>query len=149
MGKLTRRINALLADLAVNRVLAAANRLVLVVHDGTGARRRIVAQVTRKAGDGGDDNDNAELAVLLSSANASVDNCPADVVVDRVLLAASGGDEELVLDVDEVLRVADGFAVGVLDTVLVEDAAAPVVAAADKLRPHRSLHPARLRLERC
>lgn len=73
-------------------MLAATNRLVLVVHDRPSTQRSIVAQIAGESGDRGDDNDNPEFAALFACAHASFDNRSADRVEDRALLVASGSD---------------------------------------------------------
>ena len=128
------RVDALLADLLKDAVLAPADGLVLVVHDRPGADRGVVSQVPGKPGDGGDDEDYAELAALLPGPHHRVDDGAADGVVDRALLVARGRDEKLVLNVHVMLGAPYDLAVGVLDGVLGQDAARPVGAGADYLR---------------
>lgn len=52
--------------------------------------------------------------------------------------------EELVLNVHEVLCVANSFTVGILDTMLVQDSTTPVITTAHNLGPNRALVAARL-----
>lgn len=92
MGNLTFRVNACLGNLSIDGVLAAADRLVLVVHDGSGARRSRITQVARKARNSGDNNDDTELAAFLASPNTRVNNSSTDLVVDGMLLVASSGN---------------------------------------------------------
>jgi len=130
-------VDALLLDLLEDGVLSAADGLVLIVHDGAGARRGVVAQVAGEAGDGGNENDDAELAALLAGPDDGVDDGAADGVVDGRLLVARRRDEELVLNVHKVLGLADDLAVGVLDRVVRQDAAGPVGAGAHDLGMQR------------
>lgn len=44
--------------------------------------------------------------------------------------------EELVLNVDKVLGIPDGFAVRVLNTMLIQDTAAPIITASHDLSAH-------------
>lgn len=121
-------------DLSHDAVFATVDRLVLVVHDGSGAYGRVVAQVTRKSWNGRDDDDDAELPAFFASTNACIDDGTADCVVYRVLFLASRGNEELVFNVDVMLGVLDDFGIGVLDAVVVQNPARPVVTAANNLR---------------
>lgn len=127
------RVDPLCLDLLKNGLRAAVDRLVLVIHDGPCPHGCIVPQVTRKAGNGGNENDDPKLSTLFAGSDACIDDGSSNGVVDGELFLAGGCDEELVLDVDKVLGVADDFAIGVLDAVLRQDAAAPVTAAADDL----------------
>ena len=52
---------------------------------------------------------------------------------------ACRGDEELVLDIDKVFRLADDLAICVLYALLGKNAARPVGRATDDLRVHASL----------
>lgn len=88
----TRGINTSLLDLTHDGVLAAADRLVLVVHDGPSARCRRIAQVTSKPGNGGDDDDDTELTSLFTGTNAGIDDSTTDLVVNRMLLVSGGSD---------------------------------------------------------
>lgn len=88
----TGRINAGFPNLAHDRVFATADRFILVIHDRTGTSRRGVTQVTRKAGDGGDDDDDTEFAAFRARTNAGVDDGAADGVEDGTLLVAGGSD---------------------------------------------------------
>ena len=86
------RINAFFLNLSHDGVLAPADRLVLIIHDGPGSCRSALSQVTCKTGDRWDDDDNSEFSSLLAGANASVNNSSADHVEDWGLLIASGRD---------------------------------------------------------
>ena len=90
----TAGINALFLDLPKDRVLATANRLVLIVHDCSSARRGIITQITSEAGNRRDDNNDAELAAFLACFHARIDNSPANRVENWTLLVASSGDCE-------------------------------------------------------
>lgn len=96
IGNFTCGINTRLLDLTHNGVLATTNRLVLVVHDGSGACCRTVTQVTGESGNGGDNDDDTELAAFLAGTNAGIDDSPADLIVNRVLLLAGGSDWKIV-----------------------------------------------------
>jgi hypothetical protein len=91
---LTSGINALLLDLSVDGVLAAADGLVLIVHDRPSTRRSIITQITGESGDGRNDNNDSELATLFACTDTSIDDGPADGVVNRVLVFAGGSDCE-------------------------------------------------------
>jgi hypothetical protein len=75
-------------------VLSTADGFVLVVHDRPSTRRSIVAQITSESRNGRDNNDDPELAALFTCAHASIDDGPADLIVNRVLLVAGGSDCE-------------------------------------------------------
>ena len=90
--ELTSGIDTLLLNLSVNRVLASADRLVLIVHDRPSTRRRIVAKITGESGNGGDDNDHTELAAFLACTHTCIDDRTANLVEHGSLLVASGGD---------------------------------------------------------
>jgi hypothetical protein len=90
----TAGVNTLLLDLPKDRVLAATNRFVLIVHDGSSSRRGIITQITSKARNRRDHNDNAELAAFLACLHTCVDNSPANRVENGTLLIASSGDWE-------------------------------------------------------
>jgi hypothetical protein len=83
-------------------------------------------------------------------ADDAVDDGPADLVVDGLLLVGCRGDEELqrsatalalrqvtnlVLNVDKVASVLDGLDVGVGDRVLGADAQRPLAATVQLARP--------------
>ena len=86
------RINAFFLNLSHDGVLAPADRLVLVIHNGPGSCRGALSEVACETGDRWDDDDNSELSSFLTGANASVDNSSADHVQDGGLLVASGRD---------------------------------------------------------
>lgn len=86
----TRRINTGLSDLTHDRIVASADRPVLVVHDCTGTSRSGVAQVTGKTGDCRDDNDHTEFASFLACTNAGIDDGAADGVEYGTLVVAGG-----------------------------------------------------------
>lgn len=113
-------------DLAINRLLAAVDGLVLVVHDGASACRCVVAKITSETRNGWDDDDNTELATLLGSANASISNRTTDLVVHRCLLLPGGSNEELVFNVHEMLGTANDLTVRVLDALLRENSTGPI-----------------------
>jgi hypothetical protein len=52
--------------------------------------------------------------------------------------------EELVLNVNKVFGIADNLTVGILNTVLVENTTAPIIAASNNLRANRPLLSTRL-----
>lgn len=79
-------INACLLDLPHDRVLAPADRLVLVVHDGSGTSSSIVSQIACETRNSWDYNNDAELAAFLAGTNTSINNGPANLVIDGVLL---------------------------------------------------------------
>lgn len=90
--KPTSWVDTLFLDLSEDRVLAATNRLVLVVHDRSSTQRSIVAQIASESRNRGDDNDNPELAALFACAHASLDDRSADRVENRALLITSRSD---------------------------------------------------------
>lgn len=126
-------IHALRLDLLKDGKGTAVDGLVLVIHDGSRAHGRVISQITCKAGNGGNDNDDPEFPARFARSDAGIDDGSSNDVVDGVLLVAGGGDEELILDVDKVLGVANDFAVGVLDAVFGQDAATPITAASNDL----------------
>lgn len=63
-------------------MLAAADRLVLVVHDRAGASCLVLAEIAGETRYGRDDNDDTELSSLFARSYASIDNGPSDNVVD-------------------------------------------------------------------
>lgn len=75
-------------------MLASADRLVLIVHDRSGSRRSIVAQIASESGNRRNDNNHTELAAFLACAHTGIDDRPADLVEDRSLLVAGGSDWE-------------------------------------------------------
>ena len=133
-------------------MFASADRLVLIVHDRSGTGCSIVAEIASKSGNRRDDNNHTELATFLACTHTGIDDRPTDLVEDRSLLVTGGSDwrelaciylgvkyrltEELVFNVDKVLRITDRLTVCVLDTVLIQDTAAPVVTAAHDLGAH-------------
>ncbi|KAH6607804.1 hypothetical protein Trco_004117 [Trichoderma cornu-damae] len=127
-------IDPLVPDLLEDGVLSPAYRPVLVIHDGPGAGGGVVSEVARKPGDRGDDDDDPEPAALPSRPDHGVGDGLADGVVDRGLVLAGGGDEELVLDVDVVLRGGDHLRVCGLDGPVRQDSARPVGAGPHNLR---------------
>jgi hypothetical protein len=92
--KLTPWVNTLFLDLSKDRVLAATDRLVLVVHDRPSTQCSIVAQIASESRNRGDDNNHPELAAFLACAHASVDDRSADRVENWTLLVASGSNYE-------------------------------------------------------
>lgn len=92
LAVITCRVNTGLLDLAHDGVLAAADRLVLIVHDRPGAGCCRIAQVTSKARDSRDDDDDTELAALLARTNAGIDDGAADSVEDGTLLVTGRRD---------------------------------------------------------
>lgn len=127
------RVDTLFLNLAENRVLPTVNRLVLVVHNSTCAHGSVVSEIPRKARDGGNDNDYPEFSAFFTRSDASVDDGPTNCIVYGGLFFTCGCYEELVLDVDVVLRIPYDFTVGVLYTMFCENTAAPVSTAADNL----------------
>lgn len=127
-------INAFFLNLAKYGMLAATNGLVLVVHDGSCSGGSVVPKVTSKSRDGGNQNDDAELAPFLGCTDNGIYHCSPDSVMDGGLLVTRGGDEELILDVDIVLGFANDLAVGILNGMILQDAAGPVGAGSHKLR---------------
>jgi hypothetical protein len=75
-------------------VLATADGLVLVVHNRPSTCRSIITQITGEARDRRNDNDDSEFAALFTCTHTSIDNRPANGVVNRVLLVAGGSDCE-------------------------------------------------------
>lgn len=90
--KLTSWVNTLFLDLPKDGVLAATNRLVLVVHDRPSTQRSIVAQIASESRNRRDDNDNPEFSALFACTHASIDDRSADRVENRALLITSGSD---------------------------------------------------------
>src|SRR6266516_674119 len=68
--------------------------------------------------------------------------------MDWCLVLASGCNEELVFNVDVMLRFLDHLTVGVLDAVLQQDTTAPVITAPHDLRVDGALLTSRLRTQR-
>jgi len=122
-----RRIDPLRLKLAINGVFAAVDGFILIIDDGTGSQRRLLPQVPRETRDGGNDDDDAKLPILIVCASDGIDDGFADLVAHGLLFLACGGDEELVLDVDEMLRVLDDRLVGGLDAIVFgQDTVGPV-----------------------
>ena len=133
------RVDTLFLNLAKNRMLPTVDRLVLVVHDSTRAHRSIVSEITRKARDGGNDDNYPEFSAFFTRFDASIDYGPTNRIVYRSLLFPCCCYEELVLDVDKVLRIPDNRTVSVLYTMFCENPAAPISTAADNLGMDGSL----------
>lgn len=136
------------SDLAHDRVLTPANGLVLVIHDCAGTGRRVRSKVTGKTRDGRDHNDNPELSPLFARSDTGFHDRASDHIVYRRLVLSGSGDEELVFDVDEMLRITDDVDISILDAVLDQNATAPVGATADDLSVRRALVPTGLRAQR-
>lgn len=88
----TSGVHALGGDLAKDRVFTAQDRFVLVVHDGAGAHRCILSEISRKSRDGWDHNDHPELSSFLPSPDNGINNGTSDGVEDRCLLVSSRSD---------------------------------------------------------
>lgn len=63
-------------------------------------------------------NDHLVLLAVTSSTNDAFYHSSPNLILNRLLLVAGRSDEELVFDVDKVLRVFDNLNVCVLDRVL-------------------------------
>lgn len=79
-------------NLAEDGMLAAVDRLVLVIHDGSSTRRLVLSEIPRKPGDGRDNNDDTEFPTGLASSHTGIDNGTSDGVEDRGLLVAGSRD---------------------------------------------------------
>jgi len=127
-------VDACSSDLAENRLFATVDGFVLVIHDRTSSGSRVISQVAGESGNGWDHDDDPELPSLLAGTNASISNCATDLVVHGSLILPGSGNEELVLDVNIVLRATNHLAVSVLNALLGENATGPVSGAANQLR---------------
>lgn len=161
---LTSGIHALGGNLAEDGVFTAQDRLVLVVHDGAGACRFILAEVSRKSRDGGNHDDHSELSSLLGSSDNGLDDGLTNGVENGRLFVSRGSDlmglavgavlrvnnltEELILNVDIVLSLTDDLLVSILDAMFRQNSTAPVGATSYDLRPCKALLAERLRVER-
>ena len=75
-------------------------------------------QVARESRHRGHTDDDFIRLTILVCTHDSLDDCGADLVLDWALGVVGRGDEELVLNVNEMLRVVDDLDVGVGDGVL-------------------------------
>lgn len=104
----------------VDGMSTAIDRLVLELHDRTSPKCVIALEITSKSGDR---RHHDEYHIPLP-----IPGCPQDalndggtnLVLDWFLLITASSDEKLILNVDEVLAVADDLAVCVLDGVLLQ-----------------------------
>ena len=88
----TVRIKAFFCNLAHDGVFAPINRFILVVHNGSGTQCCVLTEISSKPWDGRNDDDHPEFAVLLAGANTSIDNRPANEVVNRRLFLSGGSN---------------------------------------------------------
>lgn len=118
-SNILRRIrHASFFDYFDDAMTTAADACVLVFHDGSSSKTVISVQITCEAGDSRHaDNDFVLLAVLIRS-DATLSNGSSNLVPDWMLGITRSSNKELVLDVDEVLAVADDANVRVCNGVL-------------------------------
>jgi hypothetical protein len=102
----------------INAVPASIDRVVLELHDGAGTQCIIALEVTSESWNGGHEYDHLVLLAITSSADNSLNDRSTNSVLDWLLCVDCRSDKELVLNVDKVLTVLDGFDVGVGDGVL-------------------------------
>lgn len=127
---------ALLGNQLHDAVSSAVDRVVLELHNGSGSEGRVIGQITSETGHRGDDNEHLVLLTRLGRPQDSFHDRSADLVLHGLLGVTSGSDEELVLDVDEMLTVADDRSVGIGDGVLRRGTVAPFRAATHNLAAH-------------
>jgi hypothetical protein len=99
-------------------VPAAADAVVLELHDGSGAERAVGLEIAGEGGHGGHEYYHLKRPAGLVGADDAVNYRAPDLVGYRVLGLRRGGYEELVLDIDEVPCVGDGVDVRIGDAVL-------------------------------
>lgn len=103
-------------------MIPSADGIILVFHDGSGSKRLLSMQVTGKARNGGNaDDDLVRFAGIVGPENTLYDGS-SDLVLDWMLLIGGSGDEELILDVDKVLTVVNHLDVCIGNRVLLGSA---------------------------
>ena len=93
-------------------------RIKLTLHDGSSAQCFVELQISSEGRYCRNHDNHLVLLAISGSTNDTLNHGRANLVLDRLLLIAGGGNKELVFDVDEVLAVLDNFTVSILDRVL-------------------------------
>lgn len=86
---------ALVSEGFYDAVSAAADGVVLELHDGAGAQCVVRLEIAGEGGNGGHIDNDLEILAVSVGAEDTVDDGAADLVGDGVLLIARGSDEEL------------------------------------------------------
>ena len=131
-------IVAFLRNQLHDTVSSAVDRVVLELHDCTSSQRSLIAQVSCKARDTRNHNDDFVLLACAGSPEDTLDNCSANLVLHRFLLITRCCDEELIFNVDKVFAVADNLRIRILNRMLGGRAIAPFAATTNNLARHVS-----------
>lgn len=99
----------------VNTIASTVDRIVLEFHDCSSTESIIALEITSKCRDSRHQDNHLVLFAVSGRTNDTLYDSTCDLIFDRFLLVASGCDEELVLDVDEVLAVLDHLNIRVRD----------------------------------
>lgn len=91
----SRVIDALLLQRFHDAVAASVDGVVLELHDAACTQGTVGLQVASKGRNSGHENDDTEVFARLVGSNNAINDCPANLVVDRVLLVRRSRNEEL------------------------------------------------------
>src|SRR6201999_928948 len=95
-----------------------ANAAVLVLHDKPDTGSTFLFHGILKARNQWNDNNCLPCLVILTGTGDSLNEGIADLVVHCSAFRLTAGYEELILDIDEMVRLFDHFDVGIHDAVL-------------------------------
>lgn len=132
------RIVSLLGNQLHDAVAPAVNRVVLELHNRAGSEGRLVCQITCEAGYSGDYDDDLVLLACAGGTEDTFNNSSTDLVLDGLLLITCCGNEELILNIDEVFTMLDDLDICILDRLLGGCAVAPFSTATQDLAGHVS-----------